>query len=169
MASQVVQQLQLPGAKYDPLKYPNPSLQWHYKILQAIALEEDVPEQLDDKTIPKYRQIDKRAGAYIHEWGQILDTEAQFYQKNTYGGIDGTKVKRESEDPETALSRKKVKTEKAVLESMSHDELKKIVAAEGINKYTVVDLKNFLNAKGLSASGKKPDLVERVEQWVEDN
>lgn len=35
------------------------ALQWHYRILQAMALEEDIPEQPDDKTIPKYRQIDK--------------------------------------------------------------------------------------------------------------
>lgn len=38
---------------------PSAALQWHYRILQAMALEEDIPEQPDDKTIPKYRQIDK--------------------------------------------------------------------------------------------------------------
>ncbi|KAL8964840.1 MAG: hypothetical protein Q9183_004184, partial [Haloplaca sp. 2 TL-2023] len=58
----VVQQLQLPKARYDPAKYPNPALQWHYRILQAMALEEDLPEQAEDKTVPRYRQIDKRAG-----------------------------------------------------------------------------------------------------------
>jgi ATP-dependent DNA helicase 2 subunit 1 len=50
---QIIQQLQLPKAEYDPSKYPNPSLQWHYRILQALALEEDVPTQPEDKTIPK--------------------------------------------------------------------------------------------------------------------
>ena len=35
------------------------ALQWHYRILQAMALEEDLPEKPDDKTIPKYKQIDK--------------------------------------------------------------------------------------------------------------
>jgi len=34
-------------------------LQWFYKILQAMALEEELPEKPDDKTIPRYRQIDK--------------------------------------------------------------------------------------------------------------
>ena len=56
---EVVQQLQLPKAQYDPRKYPNPALQWHYRILQALALEEDIPEKPDDKTVPKYKQIDK--------------------------------------------------------------------------------------------------------------
>lgn len=56
---QVVQQLQLPKAHYDPFKYPNPSLQWHYRVLQAMALDEDVPERPVDTTVPRYRQIDK--------------------------------------------------------------------------------------------------------------
>ncbi|KAI9794129.1 MAG: ATP-dependent DNA helicase II subunit 1 [Piccolia ochrophora] len=55
----VVQQLQLPKAQYNPTKYSNPSLQWHYRILQAMALEEELPEKPEDTTIPKYRQIDK--------------------------------------------------------------------------------------------------------------
>ena len=75
----VIQQLQLPKAHYDPLKYPNPgkhcrdtsdtydrnisypdiALQWHYQILQAMALGEDIPEEPEDNTVPKYRQINK--------------------------------------------------------------------------------------------------------------
>jgi hypothetical protein len=37
------------------------ALQWFYRILQALALEEDIPEAKDaeDKTIPRYRQIQK--------------------------------------------------------------------------------------------------------------
>jgi ATP-dependent DNA helicase 2 subunit 1 len=69
----VIQQLQLPKAEYNPAKYPNPALQWHYRILQAMALDEEIPEEPEDKTIPRYRQIDKRAGAYVHEWGVALE------------------------------------------------------------------------------------------------
>jgi len=58
----VMEQLQLPGGVYDPSKYPNPALQWHYRILQALALEEELPEQPDDKTIPRYRPIEKVCG-----------------------------------------------------------------------------------------------------------
>ncbi|KAL8945675.1 MAG: hypothetical protein Q9222_007820, partial [Ikaeria aurantiellina] len=68
----IVQQLQLPKGRYDPSKYPNPSLQWHYRILQALALEEDVPAKAEDRTVPRYRQIDKRAGEYALEWGREL-------------------------------------------------------------------------------------------------
>ena len=35
------------------------ALQWHYRILQAMALGEDIPENPEDKTVPRYKQIDK--------------------------------------------------------------------------------------------------------------
>ena len=80
---EVIQQLQLPKAQYDPRKYPNPALQWHYRILQAMALEEDLPEKPEDKTIPKYRQIDKRAGPYVIDWGHELHKcSEQWKQEN---------------------------------------------------------------------------------------
>ena len=80
----IIQQLQLPKARYEPQKYPNPckhaqenapaasvfadrktALQWFYRILQALALEEDLPEQPEDKTIPRYRQINKVRQVYL--------------------------------------------------------------------------------------------------------
>ena len=78
----VVQQLQLPKAVYDPRKYPNPALQWHYRILQAMALEEDLPEKPDDKTVPRYRQIDKRAGSYVIDWGHELHKVHEEWRKD---------------------------------------------------------------------------------------
>jgi ATP-dependent DNA helicase 2 subunit 1 len=61
---------------FNPAKYPNPSLQWHYRILQAIALEEELPEKAEDKTLPKYSSIHKRIGALALEWGELLDEVA---------------------------------------------------------------------------------------------
>lgn len=167
---QVVQQLQLPKAIYDPSKYPNPSLQWHFKILQVLALDEELPEKPDDKTVPKFRQIDKRAGEYINTWGEILDKEYRVYQKEHYGGIDGMPLKRDRDDSEEP-PKKKIKPAHSgeSLNGMSASDLKKVVGTGGLSKYTMADLKELLNAKGLDAKGKKADLIERVEQWVEDN
>jgi ATP-dependent DNA helicase 2 subunit 1 len=165
----VVQQLQLPKAIYDPSKYPNPSLQWHYRILQAIALDEELPDTPEDKTIPKYRQIDKRAGEYVKEWGRILDEQVRAYQKANYGGIDGTAVKRQADDDNDEAPKKKVKVEKSSLSAMSTDDLRKLIAKGALGKHTVAELKDLLSIKGINAMGKKQDLVDRVEQWVEDN
>jgi ATP-dependent DNA helicase 2 subunit 1 len=166
----VVQQLQLPKAIYDPSKYPNPALQWHYKILQALALEEELPDKPEDKTIPKYRQIDKRAGEYINRWGVILDEQVRAYQKKRYGGIDGTALKREREGSDEP-SKKRIKPthSEKTLDCMSTQDLKKVVGSGNLGKYTMKDLKDLLFVKGLDTAGKKAELIERVEQWIEDS
>ncbi|EOD47778.1 putative dsb repair complex subunit protein [Neofusicoccum parvum UCRNP2] len=68
----IIQNLTLPKGEYDPSRYPNPALQWFYRILQAIALEDELPEKPEDKTVPKYRQIDKRVGEKVVEWVPVL-------------------------------------------------------------------------------------------------
>ena len=60
---------------FNPTKYPNPALQWHYRILQAIALDEELPEKPEDKTLPKYSTIHKRVGSLALEWGELLDSD----------------------------------------------------------------------------------------------
>ena len=163
----VVQQLQLPRATYDPAKYPNPALQWHYRVLQAMALDEDIPDVPEDKTIPKHRQIHKRAGEFVNRWGLILDEQSRAYEdeRRSAGG-----VKREREDGESGPKKrtKVVKSEEALGE-MSTKDLKALIASDSLGKRTVAELKKLCSAKGLSSIGKKADVVERVEQWVEEN
>jgi ATP-dependent DNA helicase 2 subunit 1 len=60
---------------FNPAKYPNAALQWHYRILQATALEEDDPVPDEDKTIPKYKTLEKRIGSFAQEWAEVLDQE----------------------------------------------------------------------------------------------
>ncbi|KAB5532643.1 SPOC like C-terminal domain-containing protein [Coniochaeta sp. 2T2.1] len=168
----IVKNLQLPKGIYNPTKYPNPSLQWHYRILQAMALEEEVPESLDDPTIPKYKAIAKRVGGYIEEWADSLDGEAQ--------GLMGSRaVKREIEDDEDEEEDRPKKRAKAAPKpkagsqklagGMSNAQLKLAVENETLGKMTVAELKDVLASKGVSTAGKKAELVEKLEQWVEDN
>ena len=160
----IVQQLQLPKAMYNPTKYPSPSLQWHYKILQALALEEEVPEKAEDATEPKYKAISKRAGGYLEEWSETLDENA--------GKVATTKsLKREVDDDEDRPAKKSRSTasDKPSGSSLTLAQLKASIDSGGIAKMTVVQLKDVLGAKGLSTNGKKIELIERVEQWVEEN
>ncbi|KAK9469280.1 SPOC like C-terminal domain-containing protein [Lipomyces arxii] len=55
--------------RYDAFRYQNPALQWHYRILQALALEEELPAA-EDTTVPKYNSIHNRAGEKVLDWGQ---------------------------------------------------------------------------------------------------
>ena len=103
----VVQQLQLPKAVYDPMKYPNPALQWHYRILQALALEEDIPEKAEDKTVPKYKQIDKRAGPLAIDWGHELHRQHEEWRAENEGSA--VPAKRGAKDELAVRGAKKVK------------------------------------------------------------
>ncbi|RKF66011.1 ATP-dependent DNA helicase II subunit 1 [Erysiphe neolycopersici] len=95
----IIRQLQLPGGIYDPWKYPNPILQWHYRILQAKALGEDIVDmRREDKTEPRYRQIEKRAGNFMRRWNKILEEQVIICQRKLYGNDAGSDLKREAGD-----------------------------------------------------------------------
>lgn len=161
----VVQQLNLPKGVYNPLKYPNPALQWHYKILQTLALDEEVPDKPEDLTEPKNKAINKRAGGYLEDWAETLKDEADRAARSR-------SLKREVEDDnvsERPAKQRKAAAERPSGSTFSMAQLKAAVESEGLSKMTVAQLKDVAGAKGLSTSGKKADLVERIEQWVEEN
>lgn len=57
------------------------ALQWHYSILQAMALEEDLPEHPIDHTLPKYKMIEKHVSGTVGQWGHVLDqTSSTLFQ-----------------------------------------------------------------------------------------
>ena len=107
---------------FDPSKYPNPALQWHYRILQAIALEEELPEQPEDKTIPKYNTIHKRAGALAVEWGDLLDAEVPAGR-----AVEPSKKRKAvTAGKEDGGEDKKIKREKKPVEDASTDKIESL-------------------------------------------
>ncbi|EXJ83876.1 ATP-dependent DNA helicase 2 subunit 1 [Capronia coronata CBS 617.96] len=162
----IVQQLNLPKGMYDPSKYPNPSLQWHYRILQALALDEDIPEKPEDKTIPKYKQIDKRVANETIEWGRTLDKVVKEYQADNPDAVP-TGFKRPTTTPSvtSSASTKRVKSE--THDSVSEEKVRELWQKGQIGHLTVAQLKDFCASKKLPVMGKKADLVERIEGWLE--
>lgn len=164
---EAVQQLQLPKAAYDPAKYANPSLQWHYRILQAMALEEDLPEKPEDKTIPKYKQIDKRAGPYVIDWGHELHRQFEDWRKhNDSVTVPVKRPAPSAKDDESSKGEKKART-MVLNDGLTHEDMKTAFEKQTINKLTIPQLKSWLASKSLPTSGKKFDLVERVEELFE--
>ncbi|KAI4179259.1 MAG: hypothetical protein L6R41_007944, partial [Letrouitia leprolyta] len=165
----VIQQLQLPKAKYDPMKYPNPALQWHYRILQALALDEELPEQAEDKTVPRYRQIEKGGGVYALVWGWVLgEWHREWEKENGAVGLTmgvGAGSKRAAGDDGGGA--KRVKVDKDAKDAVGDEGMEKAFGRNGVGKLTVPVLQGWLRGKGLDAKGKKGELVERVEEWFE--
>ncbi|KAI3402276.1 hypothetical protein diail_206 [Diaporthe ilicicola] len=166
----IVENLQMPKGMYDPSKHPNPALQWHYKVLQNIALDEDAPtvEKKTDLTVPKYKQINKRVGQYQVELKEMLQEEAAAVQQQLA-------IKREAEaeadEDERPKKRSKTAPKKAAAPSggTSLAELKEAIGDDSLRKKTVAELKTICAEKDLgSTTGKKKaDLLELVEEWVE--
>ncbi|KAK7958465.1 ATP-dependent DNA helicase II subunit 1 [Apiospora saccharicola] len=169
--NKITGQLQMPRGLYEPHRYPNPALQWHYKILQALALEEEVPDKPDDATMPKNKAISKRAGGYLQEWADVADEALAKHQEQKA-------IKREldAEDDDEPRPKKRTKTAAASKKTdddgssaMTDAALKKLVNSGDITKMKVTELKEVLTARSLETKGRKADLVERLEQWVEEN
>jgi len=108
----------------------------------------------------------KRAGEYVHRWGVILDEKARAFETER----KGAGIKRERNDEDDGGPKKKARPAHSAqsLDGMSITDLRAAIAAGNLQKFVVADLKEWLNSRGLSSSGKKADLVERIEQWVEN-
>jgi len=175
----IIEQLQLPKGVYDPSKYPNPDLQWFYRILQAMALEEEVPTQPDDKTLPRYKQIDKRAAEYVQAYGQEFGTVFATVGRSSLASRvkNSTAKKRvageDDNNDDDMKPKKRVKQEPGIKNEgdgdggMTDEQMADINDKGQVTKQTVAVLKEFLAARGQAISGKKADLVERVQEYLE--
>jgi ATP-dependent DNA helicase 2 subunit 1 len=169
----IMEQLQLPGGVYDPSKYPNPDLQWFYRILQAMALDEDIPTQPVDKTVPRYKQIDKRCGEYIEDYGKTFEEVFAQQSRNSLAVRGKHAAKRRTAEPEDGeKSAKKIKAEPKVKTEggdggMTDQEMAALNDQGKMSKTTVVVLKEFLSQRGQSTAGKKQDLIDKVQQYLE--
>ncbi|KAI5849437.1 SPOC like C-terminal domain-containing protein [Morchella snyderi] len=157
----VVKQLHMPKG-YIPEKYSNPALQWHYRILQAIALDEDLPEKAPDPTLPKYKLIEKYTGAQCKEWfDELLEATAGMAVTGEKTGTKRSVVNvREGGGPA-----KRAKSEKPGADG--GDEVESAYKTNTLNKLTVAKLKGWLDSRGLIAVGRKADLIDAVENHFE--
>ncbi|KAI5796272.1 SPOC like C-terminal domain-containing protein [Peziza echinospora] len=177
----VVKQLHLPRG-YRPEKVSNPALQWHYRILQAVALDEEMPEveEVQDKSKPKYSLIRRHAGEWVKAWGAVLDEvgdaevggggkrEMSLGSRKRGAAEEGGDGPRKAS--RTASAGVGISTGGgggAGVEGPSDQDVRAAVKRDTVNKFTVVQLKAWLASKRLDTSGKKADLVERVGAWWE--
>lgn len=159
----VIGQLQLPKAMYNPMKYPNPALQWHYKILQALALEEEVPEKAEDATEPKHKAISKRTGGHLQDWTELMEGESRSISEQK-----SIKPDPEYDVAERPAKRVKAEPSQANQTETTKGDVRRLLDNGELARMTVIQLKDILGAKGLSVAGRKADLVDRLEQWIDE-
>ncbi|KAL8795492.1 MAG: hypothetical protein Q9195_002081 [Heterodermia aff. obscurata] len=133
-----------------------------------MALGEDIPDMPEDKTVPKYRQIDKRAGPYVMNWGRELEAQISAWEQENQSAATTAPTKR-SIVADTDLPGRGAKRAKTgdLDDVMSDEAMKKSFDRNEIGKLTVPVMKVWLQSKGLTSSGKKADLMDRLENWFE--
>ncbi|BFZ63850.1 ATP-dependent DNA helicase II subunit 1 [Saitoella coloradoensis] len=146
---------------YQPEKYRNPALQWHYRILQAVALDEDLPTQGEDDTIPKYRGIDRRAGDHIAKWAKELEKVS--FATTSVPVKPPSARKRGGEDGgERSVPKKRVK------EELTWEYAAMLYEKDALSKLTVAQMKSLLAEKGVKAPTKKDDCIQAMETVLDN-
>ncbi|KAG2147725.1 SPOC like C-terminal domain-containing protein [Suillus bovinus] len=130
---------------YPPDSHPNPALAYHNAQLQASAFREEFdPEAFEDLTRPKYDMIHKRAGNLMKEWKRSLLTDES---ANVVPMTTGSKRKADI--------------------SVDEAEIRSKHEVGALAKLRVDQLKDFLKSKSQPVSGKKAELIERVNDWLD--
>ncbi|KIK60138.1 hypothetical protein GYMLUDRAFT_200779 [Collybiopsis luxurians FD-317 M1] len=130
---------------YVPDSYPNPALAYHYEQLEASAFQEPYnADDFEDLTEPNLDQIHARAGPLLKQWklGLLNDHSATYIQL-------ASGSKRKSDDV------------------VDIGDIVSKYKAGTLNKFKVDELKAFCRSQNISTTGKKADLIERVEAWCE--
>ncbi|KAF9096528.1 X-ray repair cross-complementing protein 6 [Mortierella sp. AD031] len=141
---------------FHPDNYENPSLQKHYKVLQATALNQSDMD-IDDKTLPKTEQIHNRAGAYIQHFRDVAETAEPPAGEPT-PSVDSLP----SDESVAAIKRARPgPSGGAALQQDMRDKYDN----DQLNKATVATLKDFLLSVGESGQGKKAELVQKVQDY----
>ncbi len=168
-AKSVVRALKI---NFTPTDFENPALQKHYANVQALALDEAAPQEVEDLVQPDEAGMNRVVGVL-----EDFCNSAHLTAGGGGGGGDdgsgddgegGGSHKRKAEGKSKPGAAKRVKTEAAAAagESIASIDWKNQVATGAINKLTIPVLKDYCRAKGLPVSGTKAALLERVTKHV---
>eukprot|EP01025_Chloroclados_australasicus_P005593 TRINITY_DN11721_c0_g1_i2.p1 TRINITY_DN11721_c0_g1~~TRINITY_DN11721_c0_g1_i2.p1 ORF type:complete len:646 (+),score=98.52 TRINITY_DN11721_c0_g1_i2:146-2083(+) len=126
---------------------PNPHLQRHYQVIEAIALQQPVPplSELQDYSLPDVEAI-KNASHEIESYKTMIYGESYEVQQQQYG------------------KKRKANTSSCTYHAFEWEKL----ATDGkLNKLTVNDLTLYTSQHKLSSAGRKADIIKRIEEHLQ--
>ncbi|GFO03782.1 ATP-dependent DNA helicase 2 subunit 1, partial [Plakobranchus ocellatus] len=143
-AKEVVKKLTF---KFSSENFENPVVQNHWRNIEALALERDEPEELQDHTLPPVENVIKRAGKVLDEFKGLV------YPPDY---VPGQKRK---PPPSASAAAKKAKAEEALLDL----DVKAEAAAGRLGKLTVAVLKDIIKKEKISTTAtRKNDLIDAI-------
>lgn len=144
---EVMEKLKLTSG-FDPQAYENPALQKHFANLQALALEHDVPNHMEDQTVPKVAAMLKRAGKQLQELITV------------FPGEDSEGNKRASPEKEDCRTAESPLEPSDIVKG-----LETIDDKNELQRYTVKELKEYLVQGGVEPGRLKADIVQQVLEY----
>ncbi|KAF9967257.1 X-ray repair cross-complementing protein 6 [Mortierella alpina] len=153
-----------------PDNYENPSLQKHYKVLQATALNQRDMD-IDDKTLPKTEQMHARAGEHIRHYKDVAESiEIQEADLGPSPPTSATTTKRASQtSSDGQSSSKRARSAPPTDDAGLLADMRAKYDSNELKLATVASLKAFLKSVNVKPGSVKGDLIAQVETYFEDN
>ena len=168
---------------YDPISFPNPALQRHYRVLEAVALDEDVEESLNTQLDRIQPDVDgfAQASGIIDTLSKAVLEAAASLPPPVAAAAAAPKAKAkaapkkrkasgdESDDSEAAAAAPKAKKPSVKAEIKAEGEggvvdWKALWLSGSLQTETIPVLKDALRALGQPVSGSKPVLLDRLRE-----
>nr|XP_031829786.1 X-ray repair cross-complementing protein 6-like [Nomia melanderi]XP_031829788.1 X-ray repair cross-complementing protein 6-like [Nomia melanderi]XP_031829789.1 X-ray repair cross-complementing protein 6-like [Nomia melanderi]XP_031829790.1 X-ray repair cross-complementing protein 6-like [Nomia melanderi]XP_031829791.1 X-ray repair cross-complementing protein 6-like [Nomia melanderi]XP_031829792.1 X-ray repair cross-complementing protein 6-like [Nomia melanderi] len=132
---------------YDPSAFYNPKVQAQIQMLQTVALDWEKPEPILDDTLPRIEEMQGLTKDLLTQYNEIFDTETMCKTEEPAK----KKVKKESDIEDAAL--------------LDKEAIRKLAQKGQLSSKTVPELKVMCKNIGLTVSGKKNDLIQRIKQY----
>lgn len=129
---------------FDPRRIPNPALQFHYSRLEALSLNAMEAQNVEDAT--KAAKASPAITNLLDQWKEALATVAPLE-----AALKPAAVKDQTARPATALSTKAIRT---------------LSGKKELDSLLLPQLKAYLAKKRLPVSGKKSDLKQRIDEYL---
>ena len=168
---------------FDCRAFENYELQKFYATLQALALEEQSEEPVEDTLQPNEEGLEKVLNGLDEEFrkaifgneggktGEVMEKYAKGNKGNKYKG------RSKSNDSKGSRSQSKKKKKKEISDEEEKDEgnnysdevLKKMVQNSKLNKMKVQELKDICATRNILTKGlKKADIIDKIKNYLQD-
>ncbi|KAN0064611.1 ATP-dependent DNA helicase II subunit 1 [Thecaphora frezii] len=130
---------------FNPDHYPNPALNHHYAVLKATAFQEELPEAVEDYTVPQYASIKKRTAHLIQAFNDEIEQD--------------DRAKQPAQAVKTSTNTRKSEFE-------NDDMIVKLWRDGRLSAYTVEELRAACDFYRIDKKGRKAELVARIEDHL---
>lgn len=146
-AKEVIKKLKF---QYSPDAFENPVLQNHWRNIEALALDREEPDEMEDFTMPSDDKVQKKAGGAIRDFIDITLPPDYMPGNKKRGAANNDAAAKRSKIPETILEL----------------DLEEAAKAERLGKLTVAALKEAARkANILLPVTKKAEIIEAIRDF----